>query len=532
MKKPEAEVATDPLLAKYGVKDGEWQYILKLGWRYFQRPGKHLAVRIIATLHLHALGYRIGGGELCIKQIPAKKPPKGDPPAPRFVPISPTDIRNELAEVAVEEFRASGKEPTKAERKKFLPTAAQMRHALDILDAEDRAITCVTTAKRGQESLFELATAGLSFEEAVAQKLVIPIRDLPRKGPERRQLAGRSFMYLHARPRPATIAALTRRTDDDGFLGKSKKEIRLELSTGAQRVFRFVRSLGVEDPRIAETMSKAPTIVAQIEELLSTEVAMANIRQRQHEAQAALKASLVPLVEAYRRGEPIPSAPPIPTGVDDPQLAQALSKASQAPIFPPQLVPSPTAQPSQQFPPGDPVHVQPAVSAAVNSTGMPSGPPPAASHATAADSPLVSQPRSSRPAPVNPPRVDPKSAAPEGEIAAGARAAGVAGGNAVSVSAAQFNEALCVRFHAVGANLPTRQQTTAAYSSLSGTAQQFLDWLTALEMQRRKPKHGGILPSLVEEFLQSQKLGPAPAAEESPRDMLLRSRGIREGTNG
>lgn len=68
------------------------------------------------------------------------------------------------------------------------------------------------------------------------------------------------------------------------------------------------------------------------------------------------------------------------------------------------------------------------------------------------------------------------------------------------LSAAQFNEHLCEKFSAIGANPPTKRQTNVAHTSLQADAALFLEWLSPNEMSRRRPQHGGILPLLVEEF--------------------------------
>jgi hypothetical protein len=94
--------------------------------------------------------------------------------------------------------------------------------------------------------------------------------------------------------------------------------------------------------------------------------------------------------------------------------------------------------------------------------------------------------------------------------------------------AAEFHEALSLRFHDVGGRVPTRKQTDPILQALGENVGKFLQWLSPTEMQRRKPQHGGLLPFLLEEFeaLVATAERKPIQIEESSRDMLLRLRGF------
>ena len=307
-------------LKSLGLKEGEWQLVAKGHWRILQRPGFDLRVRVYATCQLHAMGFPGGGGEFCIKQVPVKgRRPAGDPLPPKFVAFTPTDISVELFNVGVEEHRSSDHELTAAERKRLRISPQHIRRIMESLDTADGAITSVTVAKflardeatrkAGWQDLETLIHEGLTYKEALARKLVAPIRELANS--DRKRLACKSFIYCHAIPRPATVAALMRRADEDFSLSKTAKEIHVELTAGAQRVFQFMRTLGVDDPRLADQLSKIPLVVEGIEHLVTAEVTLASARQLVRERQLELRGRLEPIVDAVKRGLPIDLPPAI-----------------------------------------------------------------------------------------------------------------------------------------------------------------------------------------------------------------------------
>jgi hypothetical protein len=99
-------------------------------------------------------------------------------------------------------------------------------------------------------------------------------------------------------------------------------------------------------------------------------------------------------------------------------------------------------------------------------------------------------------------------------------------------AAADFHDVLAIRFHDVGAGIPSRKHTDPLFDALGSATGDFLDWLSPLELQSRKPRHGGVLPSLLEEFQKLATMGPrrplamAAQAETQPRARKL---GFAEG---
>jgi hypothetical protein len=84
-----------------------------------------------------------------------------------------------------------------------------------------------------------------------------------------------------------------------------------------------------------------------------------------------------------------------------------------------------------------------------------------------------------------------------------------------------FNETLAIRFLAVGAGVPTRKQSDAMHARLGPHVAQFLDWMSPLLLQERKPRHAGILPSFVEEF---EKLRAASEQQRIARQLQEQQR--------
>ncbi len=321
-------------LKKSRFNPGDWLILTKAQLRVLMRPGWDMAVRIYACLIELSAGYQ---GELAVQQV--RKVANGDPP--NFVAITPAAVSARLLKVAVEEFRNSGKELSADERQRLKIRGHHIRRAIANLEAHDGGLTSVTavkflardtsTQKQGWADVKRIIKEHLSFDEARAQKLIVPIRELPAR--DRQRLNGKSFIFVHTRPRPATVAALMRRRDEDDVLSKTQHQIHQELTAAAQRVFQFIRAEGIDDPRFADELARVPTIVSAIEQLTQIEIAIANERSKRLQLQAELKQQLRPIIEAHKRGEPLPPVMPV---------------ASQAALFPPVLVVDNTRPPAAE----------------------------------------------------------------------------------------------------------------------------------------------------------------------------------------
>ena len=351
-----------PFLRKFGVKVSDWLYALKTDLRVFMRPGYDLRVRVYACLLEFTRGYR---SELAMKQV--SREDKDDKRA-KFVPVTPSMIIDKLWKVAKTEYRASGQPLSDDEAKKLRVKNRHIRRLLESMQREDGTVTAVTatkllsrdpaTRKLGWADVDRLMTERLSFDEALKAKLITPIEALSKQ--DRKRLAGISFLYVHVRPRPATMAALRRRTEEDLQLSKSSKQIHVELSDAIQLTLKFIRALGVDEPHLAAQISEQPAMQTYVQKLLEAEVSINNARSRLHDIQAQVKEFLGPIIVAYKQGTPLPQPAPL---------------AVQAPLFPVALVPQP-APLSAAVPPAG---------TKTSPSGSPSG--------TAADPSLVSQPR-------------------------------------------------------------------------------------------------------------------------------------------
>lgn len=378
MRNPEQELA-DRLLKKYGVAFADRQIALKGHWQFLMQPGRDMSVRVYAYLQLHALGYPGGGGEFCITRV--GKLSEKDPP--NIVPVTPTLIITALLKVEVEALREIGQELTDVDRKKRKRTQERnICRTMEILEREDGAITRVTVTKflspdaatrqLGKDDLRRLcgtsekrtidgeerwvqATYGLFCDEARAQKLITPIGELSKR--DRQRLAGRSFVYLHVKPRPATLAALTRRTVDDFTGASSGKTNGLGVEYGApvQMVLRLMRAEGLEDHKLAAVIAEQPDVRSDIEKIQQAEDAL-------REAKTGLKDRVHAKLEVFKEDGALPSFPPV---------------ASQVPMFPPVLVSKPATPAEAATQP----RTQP--SAVLNPAGMQTPSTPSAAARTA-----------------------------------------------------------------------------------------------------------------------------------------------------
>ena len=257
-------------LARLGITRGEWQSAAKKDWRKLMSPGYDLRVRVYACLQLHTRGYPAGGGELAITLV--KTLPDG---RPIYAPLSPTMISAELLKVARAEVRRTTDRPmTDEETAQTRVRPTHMRRMLHDMETQDGCLTTVTitkflahdaaTRKQGDADLQRLMTEGLSFKQAKEQKLVVEISTLSKR--DRKRLAGRSFMYRD--DRPATMAALRRRTEEDvtASLSQASKAIHAELDGRAQLAFKFLRAEGINDPVFAAQLAVREDMRLQFDE--------------------------------------------------------------------------------------------------------------------------------------------------------------------------------------------------------------------------------------------------------------------------
>lgn len=531
-------------LLKFGVKPGEWFYGLKTDLRVFMRPGWDLRVRVYAFLLQFTRAYR---SEFAITQV-------GDHDgSQKFAPVTPAFICAKLRRIAGEEFRKSAdRKPTDAEAAKWVIRPQHMRRILESMQTEDGTLTTVTatkllapdaaTRKRGRADLLRLMAERLSFKDALAQKLITPIETLGKR--DRKRLAGISFLYLHVEPRPATVGALMRRTEDDvtDSLSQASKAIHAELDGRAQLAFKFLRAEGINDPVFAAELAAREDMRLQFDEVQRLE-------ERRLALNVQLKESVHLASEQYKSQRPSPA----PSGKEQntsgsasnrgavetpsaalnshgresliPELRNATAAVSSpdrraaesmgrnverhAVVIPAGNRLNPSAPPvltasvgrnsnggagrqsvvAHQTARTSPPRPTDSTSAAVQPSDTQGLPSPV--FGSAAESPLVSQPR--------------------GKVLA--RASQIS--KIEEGAAAEFNNLLCIRFRAVRASAPTRSQTDPIFNAAGGSAESFLAWLSPAEMKRRKPQHGGVLPSLFEEFEKLVAMGPAPEAEES-----------------
>ncbi len=81
-------------------------------------------------------------------------------------------------------------------------------------------------------------------------------------------------------------------------------------------------------------------------------------------------------------------------------------------------------------------------------------------------------------------------------------------------TASVFHETLKVRFEDASAKPPYRGQSDTAHRELGADAGPFIEWATAAELQKRKVRHGGVLPALIAAW---RARGPDGADEEKAR---------------
>jgi hypothetical protein len=437
-------------------------------------------------------------------QVPGRK---GD--GPKFVPLTPSAISAKLLDADIVEFRRSGKELSAEERKKRRIQPKHIRRVIESVEREDGVFTSVTirkflardeaTRKLGWADLSRLCglfekrtkdgeeewvqiSEGLSFQEAYDQKYITPIHELSKT--ERKRLAGKSFLYCHVHPRPATVAALMRHSAEDLTLSKSAKETSAELTMAAQRVFHFMQAQGVNDPCLAEILSKFPAIVQRIDTLVNAEVSVVNARQIVHQRQEDLKGVLLPILETYKKDGKLPEpAPPqvsavlnpdgqsVPhQGPDKPHASAARAAESKSPttegrqagtILPPERDRASRSAPPAKYP--DPPVAIPVAE-------------------------LVSQPRSSK-------------TAAHGENAAAAGGPFLAGDEPERMPDAEFKHALIAAFVDAGRPHPAPSKVRMVIDSLPDHAWARAAFLADLKKAMPRIKGPGVLEMHVAGFV-------------------------------
>ena len=133
--KPQS-AAVPAFLARLGVKESEWQYALKSGFRVLMRPGWDWRVRFYAALMQQSHGFK---RELAVLQV--RGDVRGDPP--KLVPLTPGGIIKVLHDAAVEAFRESGAEPTEEQRESFKIDRTNARRLLRSMEEDDGCIVRV-----------------------------------------------------------------------------------------------------------------------------------------------------------------------------------------------------------------------------------------------------------------------------------------------------------------------------------------------------------------------------------------------------
>ena len=342
-------------LARYGVKPGDWQYALKTDYRVLMRTGWDLRVRVWAGLRLYTIGYK---NELAVKQV------EGLGEGKIIVPLTPGMLCSEIQKAAIEGFRETGEkmallltpediekltldlgcQPSAgdleaAARKKARPSGPNMRKLLAEIEEHDGIITRVRANCQPHKLL------GLSFGEALAQALITPVNQLLQK--ERKLLTGRCLIYFHSKPRPATLSALLRRTDDGQAAIKSHhQEIAALLSGLQQLVFRFLCDEEWPDADLAkelslrdEVQSLVSIIERQKEAVKSTETKLralvGSVVKERKASMPSTQQALFPAAEgesADRRREPLPAANPNGKGDSTDQSAQSSASLAAAAV--------------------------------------------------------------------------------------------------------------------------------------------------------------------------------------------------------
>jgi hypothetical protein len=363
-------------LARYGVKPGDWQYALKIDYRVLMRTGWDLRVRVWAGLRLHTIGYK---NELAVKQV------EGLGEGRIIVPLTPGMLCVEIQKAAIEGFRETGEEiasllgpediekltldlgsePSPADlavaaRKKAKPSGPNMRRLLAEIEEHDGIITRVRANCQPYKLL------GLSFGEALTQALITPVNQLPQK--ERKLLTGRCLIYFHSKPRPATLSALLRRTDDGQAAIKShQQEIAALLSGPQQLVFRFLCDEEWPDAELAKELS----LRNEVQSLVST---IERQKESVKHAEAALRALVGSVVKEKKASMPSAQQALFPVAVD----GESADRRRE---------PLPAANPNGK---GDSNHVRPSTplsAAAVSYTNVQEGAGAQSGHVTAASSP-------------------------------------------------------------------------------------------------------------------------------------------------
>ena len=219
------------------VPDGEWTRAAKAGWHVLIRPGWDWRVRIYAGMHLQSHGYH---SELLVKLVNG-----------RLVPLPPAGLAGFIQEISLEQLKRSNIPPhallkapqikaihqkvrQKAEEKKRIATDAELNEAVEQAGLDLQLITG-PNLRREMEN-FELQDGcvvrvrpdckpiklvGLTFDEALNQKLVTPLASFKPGDPELKKLAGRSLVYFLYKPRPASLEAFLRHADSDDETAES-----------------------------------------------------------------------------------------------------------------------------------------------------------------------------------------------------------------------------------------------------------------------------------------------------------------------
>ena len=451
-------------LAREKVASGGYMRTSKAVLRGFNRPNQDLCVRVVAIIILHSHGYE---SNVAVVLKRGKR---------SF--LRHAHIMRELDAGNVAAFKESKVPLSDEQRREMLPSRQSLRRALVIIEEEYGQIV------RARDNVgFDRLDLKGSLDEAVTSKAITLFADL--KGADSKRAHGNVCFFLLPVARPARRLSVKFRDYSNG--DKQQKTNEKEKANCANLLFlEWGAEFGVEPDIFRRNPEMQP--------LMREVVRLDQARQRDEDR---LKKDRL----AYQR-----------------QLLQAKSKAEliareagsptitgiQAPLFSatPQQVPSAAGHPDrsrddrdspalgERATPDRGVKGSLPISAAPNSNGTPSRDETRCATGEGRKG---------------------NAAGPAERISAAVNSNGNGvecsrGGSssarqkAVTSTAAEFNEELCCRFTAIGAGIPTKKQTDAILASLNGLAPQFLDWLTASEMQRRRPRHGGVLPLLVEEF--------------------------------
>lgn len=332
--------AVPAFLAKLGVKESEWQYALKSGFRVLMRPGWDLRVRTYAALTRQSLGFK---RDLAVMQV--RTTVKGDPP--KQIPLYPGGLVSILQSAAIEAYRESGIEADEEQRKKLLIDRSNMRRMLRSMEEDDGAILCVRANCNPQKLIDE----SIPLEVALAKGLVVPLSSLT--SAERQNCSNRSLLYIRAQPKAATANALNRHVDLALEVVNNDNLGAPNLPPSVQLIFDFMRRQGNADPALAAKLANTEEGRAVVQQFVEAEqlfklakegvkdfVLRKSIRETNHAPAPAVEQA--PLFEAPSSVRVSEEAPPL----DQPSEDRAVEETT------PELV----SRPRKQAEDWNPIH--------------------------------------------------------------------------------------------------------------------------------------------------------------------------------